>query len=62
MTNDEFIHHLGNVCPNCGSGEVESGGLKNKDADYCTFNANCTACGATWTETYTLQSYSDLAV
>ena len=63
MTNEEYVALHGNVCPNCNTGGKN---LETTDGDISAGvgwqRIQCSKCGATWTENYSISGFDDLEV
>jgi len=62
LTEKEYADKLGVACPNCDKAE----GVEAWDTEIglgCAWqNCNCTLCGATWDDHYTLDGYGNLEI
>ena len=59
ITPKEYIEFGSNICPSCGSSDIE-GGLVEVDSGGAWQDVSCPTCEATWTDTYALTGYSEL--
>lgn len=60
MSDGEYLSHSGCHCPACDSEDIQGTGGNSTDCAYHTEHLRCDACGATWTEAYTLVGYTNL--
>ena len=58
MSQFEYVAHKGNVCPFCGSRNIESGQYESGD-DWTTCTVTCNDCAKEWHDVYKLIGYSD---
>ncbi len=58
---DEYLRNGGNVCPNCGSKDIEGESLQS-DCAMVWQKVSCMVCEATWTDQYKLLSFDTLEV
>lgn len=59
MTQKQFTDKGGQYCPVCGSSDIMCNGMEQDYGDMFQ-DMNCEACGAVWTETYSLTGYMGL--
>ena len=50
----EFIKNRGNICPYCGSKNLDGLGLFEADDNYATHLIHCESCGKQWKDFYIL--------
>lgn len=61
MTQYEYLAAQGIQCPACRSREIDGMDV-DMDGDGIVQSCECNACGATWTDQYTLVGYIELEV
>ncbi len=57
---ENYLKSNGNLCPNCGSINIESHGSMEADCDLAWSFVTCMDCSSTWQDNYRLESFSDL--
>ena len=63
LTNHTYIvHHLGLICPNCQSRDIEAIDYVTVHIGCATQHVMCNVCAATWDDQYNLVSYENLEV
>ena len=60
LTNQEYLIKRGQICPVCRDRDSLSGGFIEVDGHKATQDVTCYACGASWTDVYTLTCYAYL--
>lgn len=56
MTNEEYVACAGQVCPFCGSSDIEASTL-NSEAREAWQTVRCRTCEAEWNDVFTLTSF-----
>lgn len=59
MNNEEYVAKAGNVCPACGSDDIEGGSI-DVEGKIAKQEVSCNNCDAEWSDNYMLCGYSDL--
>lgn len=58
----QYCAEGGNMCPNCGSEDIEAQSGSDFDGDSCSKPVMCNSCHATWDDVYVLSGYDNLQV
>jgi len=61
LTDEQYVIHNGNLCPNCRSRNINAFPPETQDFGI-DVRTECECCGATWTETYSLIGYDNLEI
>jgi hypothetical protein len=60
LTSDEYANKNWSKCPNCESARTTAGNTTDADANWLLMRVECSACGATWEDSYELVGYRNL--
>ena len=60
LDSETYIFHLGLICPNCGTGNIETIDSVTVHEGCATQAVMCNICDATWDDQYNLVAYENL--
>lgn len=62
LTNEEYVKFKGIRCPNCRDNKVQATNYDKSGAEILLQDCQCSTCGATWVDVYTLTGYDNLEI
>ena len=62
LTSNQYVYQMGLQCPQCLSPSILPSSRMESDAGIAWRVVKCSACAASWTETFSLVGYSGLLV